>query len=554
MSEGIRVATGLFINEGFESEGAVVLRGARVTGKLSATGGHFRAPSHQEKAIDAQFIEAAEVELDDDFHATGRVSLDGSRVISRLNCDGGQFNSPDGIALSVNGLDCAGDMRLGNGLVTVGEVQLLGAKIERDLSCTGGTFKNSGRIALSANGLICRGSVFLNKEFHAVGTVELTGAHITMQLNCTGGTFECSQGSALRANGLRCDSVFLNEKFRAMGTVELIEARIATQLNCTGGTLECSQGSALRADGLICGGSVFLNEQFHALGAVVLVGARITTQLNCTAATLHNDKDVALRAVGLSTEGDVYLNDGFRATGEVQLIDATVGRQLNCRRGQFETVSARGLKVGALFDWRPRAIQKVDVSFAEVGQLRDEQDSWPVNGQTKLAGLMFQSLGVLTAAKQRSDWLRDAQSYAPNVYQQLIRIYRRDGREEDAEHIAIATERERRRRGNLPITRKLWSKFLDVTVRYGYRIQRVLYAVLALGLVFSVLFSIAQKNDIMEPIAAGRNVEVKADTCTRDYPCFLAPAYSFELLFPVVNLRQVSFWLPSASTGWGCCC
>jgi hypothetical protein len=299
---------------------------------------------------------------------------------------------------------------------------------------------------------------------------------------------------------------------------------------------------------------LFLNEAFHAIGTVELTGARITTQLNCSKATFQNDNGVALNASGLVTEGDVYLNDGFKATGEVQLIEATVGRQLNCNGGRFETLSARGLKVGSVFGWRPSATPtgKVDVSFAEVGQLWDGPHSWPTDGKTKLPGFTFQSLGGSTKVKARSDWLRNAKSYAPNVYEQLIRIYRRDGQEDDAQDIAIATERERRRRGNLPLVRKLWSLFLDVSVSYGYRVHRVLYPILILGVVFSFLFNIAQDNDIMKPIAAGsRATPPEPDTCTPDYPCFVPPAYSFELLFPVVNLRQVSFWLPSASTTWG---
>jgi hypothetical protein len=506
MWEGIRVSTGLFLNEGFRAEGLVVLRGARVAGTLSATKGRFLVPPAQEKAIDAEFIEAAEVQLDHGFHATGRVSLNGSKVTGRLNCDGGEFSNPDGVALSASGLDCAGDVRLGHGLVAAGEVQLVGTKIGRELNCTRGTFRNPGHIALHANGLVCA-SLFLNETFHAVGAVQLMGVRITIQLNCTGGTFENADGTALQANGL------------------------------------------------VCGGSLYLNET-HAIGTVDLTGTRITTQLNCSKAAFQNDNGTALNASGLVTEGDVYLNHGFKATGKVRLIEATVGRQLNCKAGRFETLSARGLKVGGLFDWRPSATPtgEVDVSFADVDQLWDEPRSWPTDGKTKLSGFTFHSLGGSTKIEARKEWLRNAESYAPNVYEQLIRIYRRDGQEDDAQNIAIATERERRRRGNMPLVQKLWSVFLDVSVSYGYRVNRVLYPILILGVVFSVVFNIAQDNEIMKPIAAsGRASPPEADTCTPDYPRFIPPAYSFELLFPVVNLRQVSYWLPSpsASRPWG---
>ena len=54
----------------------------------------------------------------------------------------------------------------------------------------------------------------------------------------------------------------------------------------------------------------------------------------------------------------------------------------------------------------------------------------------------------------------------------------------------------------------------------------------------------------MVPAAGWNTGPVNASKCTSAYPCFNPVTYSYEILFPVINLRQVSFWLPSAAT-WG---
>lgn len=39
-----------------------------------------------------------------------------------------------------------------------------------------------------------------------------------------------------------------------------------------------------------------------------------------------------------------------------------------------------------------------------------------------------------------------------------------------------------------------------------------------------------------------------ANNCTASYPCYVPAIYSLEILFPVINLRQVAYRLPSGAT------
>ena len=308
---------------------------------------------------------------------------------------------------------------------------------------------------------------------------------------------------------------------------------------------------------MTCDGNVYLNEKFKASGAVLLRNARIKTELNCS-----NGVFAALLAGGMTCDGKVYLNENFKASDEVELTDATVGRELNCKDGKFEKLDAPRLRVGAKFDWQPNKTPEcVDVSFAEVSLLHDNPNSWPSGekgprkNRTELVGFTFGDLGEEVygsgtekkAVQTRIDWLKNV-SYAPGVYRQLTRIYRQKGRSRAATKIAIAGQRDRRRRGGMPWGSRIWSLFLDVSVGYGYRIYRTLFAVLGGWFLGWLFFSLAQANHLMEAVGGTPGVAAAANKCTSNYPCFFPPAYGLEIFLPVINLRQVSFWLPSAAT------
>jgi hypothetical protein len=498
MADGIRVGSGIILSADstavFKAEGTVRLAEARVSGKLRCTGGHFSKPEQRpaidaqqiEPAIDAQRIEADEICFDDKFAATGEVRLDGGTVKGRVGCERGSFGNPGGIALRANGLTC-GDIRLGHGFTATGEIQLMGARISRELNCSKGKFYNE-------------------------------------------------KGSGNEKGDSGNEKGFGDEK-----------------------------RTALRADGLVCDGAVYLNDAFDARGEILLYNARIKTELNCTKGFC-----TSLKAGGMTCDGSVYLNK-FKAPGVVDLTDATVGRELNCRDGEFGRLRAQRLTVGGTLDWRPAlAPQKVDFSFANVGLLLDDPDrSWPrpdkqdgprtdkKGSRTELAGFTFRDLGekptnadpIEGLTKRRIEWLDEA-SYAPGMYQQLTRIYRRNGWDRQAKRIAIAGQRDRRDRGGMSRPAKEWNRFLDYTVRYGYSLHRPLVVVFLAWIAGTIFFYLAQAKGLMEAVSPPQGGAV-AETCTQNYPCFFPFAYAFEIFLPVINLRQVSFWLPTGDKSWG---
>ena len=582
------------------SNGLISLRGARLAGHLRCTGSQFLAG----KAFNGLgMVIHGSALFDGGFRSAGEFTLASAKIDGSLDMTGASLASKEGTAMLADGIGVGTGLFLNSRpnatFNAEGTVRLAEAHISGKLKCTGGHFRalTPGGMAIEAQ-LIEADEVCLDEGFEATGEVCLDGITVKGRMTCEGGKFSNRGGTALRANGLDCRDVRLGREFLADGEVQLMGARISREFNCSNGRFYNENGVALTGEGLICDGKIYFNENFQAHGQVRLHNARIKNELNCT-----NGHFTTLEAGGLTCDGNVYLNDGFKAADGVQLMDATVGCELNCDDGIFGKFDARRLTVGAKFDWRPRQFPEiVNVSFADVGLLVDDPSetgkSWPKSEKqddssskqddsktnllgfisrklgrgeeeeeekkTNLIGFIFRNLGrgeeeeegktsvpdEKALVDRRISWLGDA-SYAPGAYQQLSRIYQQKGMDREAREIAIAGQRDRRKRGGMRTAPWIWNGFLDKTVRYGYAMHRPLVAVLFAGLVGTVFFYLAQAHGLMEAVSPPQGVKVEASNCTPSYPCFFPLTYAFEIFLPVINLRQVNFWLPDAATGWG---
>lgn len=568
--------------EEVQSNGEISICGARLTGHLRCTGSKFSHPSGKAFNAKGTMVEGSAL-FDGDFSSEGEFILASARIRGTVDMTGGSFSNTPGFALMAEGIRVDTGMLLSAKFT--GSVILTEAHVSGKIKCSGGNFVASpGEMAINAV-LVEADGICFDAGFAAAGEVHLDGSTVTGRLLCNGGKFCNPGGIALSANGLDCQDVRLGYDFNATGEVKLIGAKISREFNCTNGTFDNEGNVALQADGLICEGKAYLNEKFHAMGEVRLCNARIATELTCSNGTFENREGAALNVGGLTCDGNVYLNDNFTAIGKVELIDATISRELNCGNGKFGELIAQRLVVGTKFVWQPRETPKeVNLAGATIGLLRDHfPKSWP-KGETRVAGLTIGNLGDESQAKarQRIEWHKD-EGYAPGIYQQLTRIYREKGLDREANEIAIIGQRIRRRGGGkgggmlwpskvmktwlgehvhhrrrrkdgrMPWPSRLWSWFLEYMVGYGYRIEKPLIVALVWGLVGTLFFYLAQRNHIMVPVSDGHNATIDANSCPSksDYPCFMPVTYSFELLFPVVNLRQVNFWLPSAATSWG---
>ncbi len=491
--------------------------------------------------------------------------------------------------LAADGARIEGPLHLRNGFRTEGEVRLLGATIGSNLDCSKGRFLNPDGEALNADNLDVEGSVFLKDDFEAQGGVRLLRASIGGDLGCNKGRFLNPKGNALNAAGLNVEgSVFLNEDFEALGEVSLLGATLGSTLECSNGRFLNPDGKALTADRLNVKGSVFLKDDFEAQGEVRLLGAAIGSNLECSNGRFLNPDGKALTADSLNVKGDVHLQQEFCAEGAVRFLGAHIGGSLFCSGGNFKSreqpaldlenatvggnliiraeeenppkieglVDLNGASVFRAFIWRDLEKPEqasLDLRHAKIGVLFDQPDSWPVPGKLALDGLTYDRIDQLQAdhIKSRLEWIRRSQPgvYTPQPYEQLAKVLKESGFEKDAQDVLIAKNDSYVKHAPVSRGAKIRRWVFGRLLGYGYRPWQAVSWLLGFWLVGLVLFQFGRQMDVMLPT---QDKDLTIDTTSGRYiisdayPKFVAPIYALDAFIPLINLHQVTYWLPVA--------
>ncbi len=531
--------------------GEIRLLGAEIGGDLDCSGAKLRNPGGY--ALNADGVAAkGHVFLNNGFEADGEVRLLGAEIGGDLDCSGAKLRNPGGSTLNADGLTTKGNVFLREGFEAEGEVRLLGAEIGNTLDCRAAKLHNPGAFALNADRLKARGAVFLNGDFETLGEVRLPGAEIGGDLDCSGAKLRNPGGRTLNVDGLTTKgNVFLRDGFEAEGEVRLLGAKISSSFDCRGAKLRSPGGNALTADYLKTTGTVYLNLGFEAEGEVRLLGAEIGNTLDCRAAKLHNLGEVALNASGLTTKGNVFLREGFEAEGEVRLLDAVIGNTLDFSGAKLRNpekwvlVCERSEVSGALFWTGVSSDGKIDLVHLRVGQLVDDEKSWPLAGRLWLDGFEYGAFASSSpqTADTRLRWLRlqPMDPFLPRPYEQLARALRAMGHDQDARAVLIAKQKDRCRFARLSRAAKTWSRFLGFTIRHGYAPWRAFWFIAFFLLLGWAVFLYASELGIMQPLKEGVSQPLQP---------FM---YSADVFFPFLDLHQEKHWLPDPDRAppWG---
>jgi hypothetical protein len=439
-----------------------------------------------------------------------------------------------------------------------------------ELRCTH-TLSLSGTHAHQINleGADITGDVFMSDGFNASGEICLLGAHIGGELDLSGAALTNPDGDALTAdNADITGSVYMRDGFNATGEIRLLGAHIGGQLDLSGAALTNPDGDALNADNADITGSVYMSDGFNATGQIRLPGAHIGGNLELSGAVLINPDGNALNADGADITGSLYMREGFNATGQIHLPNAHIGGNLDLTGASLRTPDAFALGLeGATVDgclWMqemphpPEGI--VNLTRTRVGELRDDQGSWPAKGQLILTSFVYERIALLGTkdAETRLEWLRRAHTYSPQPYRQLAATLTTAGHTDDARTISIARHDDERCIGQLTLRQRAWNQFLSVTVAHGYRPERPLWVLIPLLIATGVLVQWAALTGAFVP--TGNNVPtsqggkptVSVTRCTSDYPCLSAGAYALENNTPILDLHQAENWQPDTSNplGW----
>jgi hypothetical protein len=595
-ANSIKVTGSVFLRSGFHAEGGVQLYGATIGGDLDAERGTFKNPN--ENALYANGIKVnGNVFLRSGFSAEGGVQLLGATIGGDLDAERGSFKNrnPKGFALNGERAKVTGDVFLDQGFNAEGGVQLYGATIGGDLNANGGTFKsrNPKEEALAAGRARVTGDVLLDQGFNAEGGVQLYGATIGGNLDAERGTFKNPKGYALYADGIKvAGSVFLRSGFHAEGGVWLLGATIGSDLDAHGGTFKSRnpKEDALDAERAKVTGDVFLDQGFNAEGEVRLPGATIGGNLEADGGTFKKPSgnalnpdgtknETALSADGINVSGDVFLSDDFVAEGEVRLLGAEVKGQLEVDHAWLDALNLKSAHVTGPFLWQnihrdhkdhkdrhpdfPNKEWKpsLDLTNAKVGPLADQEASWPEEGRLRLDGFVYGRIlarpidaeatepRVPIDATARLDWLHrqpDELGYLPQPYEQLIAVLRQMGHEDQVAKVAIAKQKDLRKRGDLGRWGKFWNRFLYRTVRSGYEPWRAFMWLALLVITGTLVFLRARLRSVPVMVPSDKEAyqsDGKAEKAPLPhyYPKFNALVYSLDVIFPF-DLGQKSHW------------
>jgi len=405
---------------------------------------------------------------------------------------------------------------------------------------------------LQAERLEVRGGLYLRGS-HVNGEVLLTDSRLGGNLVCDGAVIQSPDGFGLNAEGLEVRNIFCRDTdFR--GGVNLRGARIEASLDCAGSTVFRPEGVAIAADGIQVGSSILLRSA-TVTGEVRLTGARIAGDLDCTSTVITHVGHDALQLSRVVVEGAFFLR---KEAG----IDGTLV-----------------------------------MTGASLGTLHDEERCWPRKGQLLLNRCRYGAfIDGPVDAEARLEWLSRqvpdgrGEEFWPQPYEQLASVFREMGHDEDVTTVLIQKERLQRRARRQRARRPLWRAMLAVkdgilaiTVAYG---RQPLLALVWLAFFWGlgvVVFGYAERQGAFKPnsavvlrspewtmcgverseqrflASAQTAVDGRAEGGQSQFACFqqqweassypeINPwMYSLDVLLPVLEMDQKTFWRPDPS-------
>jgi len=414
-----------------------------------------------------------------------------------------------------------------------------------------------------------------------IGEVRLAGATITRNLDGTKATFDNAASTAFNAGGLKCGGDVFLHSVTATGETCLLDADITGSLGCTKATFDHPGGNALSADRVKCCGSVVLRNVI-ATGGTRLSGAEIKGDLDCEQATFDNPGHTAFGAERTQVHGRFFWRSLARPPqGAVNVLHARVGDFADDGSGwpkagllkidgfQYENLGGDTTVHGRCewLDRMPKTLNSVPVFWPQpyeqlVKVLRTA-------GHERDARLMaIAKLDAYRVFLKDQDAFQDKiltiKDTTPERYRELNR---RKGTAKILRTYATRASN---------FWRRAWYYFFKYVANYGYEPWRAGYWLAGFWLAGTLIFGWAEAAAYMRPakerITASAEYTLPQPACETlgwryvavpngaapppssmcvpaDYTAFHAVTYSLDILIPIVDLHQETFWEPS-SAGW----
>jgi len=409
---------------------------------------------------------------------------------------------------------------------------------------------------LQAERLEVRGGLYLRGS-HTTSEVRLTDSRLGGNLVCDGAVIQSLGGFALNAEGLEVRNVFCRDA-DLRGGVNLRGSKLEATFDCAGSTIFRPDEIAIAADAIEVQGG-FLLRSTKITGEARLIGARISGDLDCTSAIVTNSGCDALQLSRVVVEGAFFLRKEAKIDGTLAM-------------------------TGASF-----------------GTLHDEASCWPKKGEILLNRCRYGAfIDGPVDAEARLDWLSRqvpdgrGEEFWPQPYEQLASVFREMGHDEDATTVLIEKERLQRRARRRRARHSLWRAMLAIkdgllaiTVAYGRQPLLVLVWLAFFWALGVAVFSHAERQGAFKPNSAvvlrspewtlcgvdrseqrfltstQTAVNGRAERGQTQFSCFqqqweassypdINPwMYSLDVLLPVLEMDQKTYWRPDPSKPFG---
>ncbi|WFB10052.1 oxidoreductase [Streptomyces sp. LX-29] len=431
-------------------------------------------------------------------------------------------------ALKLNGVHITGTLDLAGGSIAP-YVELRNCRFEQELLLPESRFTTLRLVGcavprVEAARLHTEGDLHLPRCVVEQG-IRLTDAHIGTDLLLNQLVVRRDRrGRSITADGLTVGQDLQAEMIESYGELSLRGAKIGVSLSLRGSQLRNPYGRrALNAPQLTVERTLYLTAA-GVSGSPFSSGAGSTPPYGTA-----NTPTRGTRIQRFECEGGVRLDDG-RFGDAIDLDQARFvlenDQELSLRRVQTPELRFLGE--------RPQR-GRVILSGAKVVNLVDRSVSWPGPGGLAMAGFGYENLiprGHFPLSR-RLEWVAAATpEYAPDPYEMLANALRASGEDADAREVLLA--KQRRRRETLPVAGKLWGYLQDWTVAYGYRPGRAAVWMAVLWAISTVFFT-RHRPDAIKPGEA---------------PHWNAYLYTLDLLLPVIDLGQDTYWRPDGLGQW----
>jgi hypothetical protein len=277
-----------------------------------------------------------------------------------------------------------------------------------------------------------------------------------------------------------------------------MDTHIETELECRDSTFDNGGGACINASRLKVGGRVSIRLSASAKGDLTFVGAKLGREVEFTGGPAETVGLVSLTLSGIQAASSVRLGGLFCRS--IRIARAKIEGDLDCTGvllvgSDLNSFIGNGMVVKGALVWRRinRPQGHLDLTGAKVGQLNDDEISWPKPGFLSISNFTYESLSEDSPAdRRRLDWLRRQGRFTSSLTSKPFKALRQIGRTSEARAVGVAQRRDERAADVLAPGARAWNVFLDLTIGHGHQIWKALIWAAAFVLIGAATFQVVR--------------------------------------------------------------